>query len=76
MQLRFRDKNLVVPASVRPGDAFAVKVVAVAGYANDYAAYVGPSDWPDEQVAEEGSKLTKTQADGLFHCMCMRTYRE
>lgn len=75
MQLRFRDKHKAIPIEVRANDAFAVKVVAVAGYAQDWVAYCGPSDWPDALVAEQGTKLTKEQAGELFHCMCTRVYR-
>lgn len=76
MALTFRNKRTTIPTDVRPGDAFAVKVVAVAGYANDWSAYVGPTDWADTRVAEQGDKLTHEQVGKLFHCMCVRMYRE
>ena len=65
------------PTDVLWGDAFAIKVVAVAGYANDWAAYIGPSDWTDERVAEQGDKLSPEQAGPLFYVLreSGRTYR-
>ena len=76
MKLTFKDKHTISPSDVCPNDAFAVKVVAVAGYANDWSAYVGLSNWPDTRIAEQGDKLTREQVGKLFHCMCVRTYRE
>lgn len=64
---RFRNKVTVSPSDVQDGDAFAVKVVAVAGHDNDWAAYEGPSHWTDNEVAESGDKLLKEQAAPLFH---------
>lgn len=72
-------KNLVTtePDNVNEGDAFALKVVAVAGHADDWAAYRGPSDWTDEEVASSGDKLAKEAAEALFYVMrnSGRTYR-
>lgn len=64
-------KNLVTtsPSDVEQGDAFAVKIVAVAGYDNDWAAYRGPSDWSDEVVAQSGDKLLEKEATPLFYVM-------
>lgn len=64
------------PSCVLDGDAFAIKVVAVAGYDGDWTAYVGPTDWTDEQVAEQGDKLTEAQAGALFYVMQLRRYRQ
>lgn len=68
---KYTFKNLVItsPADVVPGDAFAIKVVAVAGFANDWSAYRGPSHWSDDKVAREGDKLYRDQAEPLFHAM-------
>ncbi len=64
---RYRDKRRVVPDDVQDGDAFAIKVVAVVGFANDWTAYQGPSDWTDDQVAEGGNKVLAEAAKILFY---------
>ena len=73
-------KNLVTtsPSDVETRDAFAVKIVAVAGYDDDWAAYRGPSDWSDQRVAEQGDKLSRKAAEALFYVMARsgRRYRE
>lgn len=73
-------KNLVTtsPSDVKHGDAFAVKVVATAGYANDWAAYRGPSDWSDQSVAASGDKISEEAAEAVFYVMVAsgRRYRE
>jgi hypothetical protein len=55
----------------------AVKIVAVAGHANDWAAYRGYSDWPDELVASNGDKIEQEQAEAVFWAMANsgRSYR-
>ena len=58
-------------AAVRPTDivdwtAAALKIVAWAGQGGDWAAYSGPSDWPDQKVAEEGDKIDQKAAELLF----------
>lgn len=63
------------PCDVEPMDAFAMKVVAVAGHADDWTAYYGPSNCTDERVASEGTKLFHTQAEPLFYVMIVRKYR-
>jgi len=72
-------KNLVTtsPSDVESRDAFAVKVVAVAGFTDDWAAYRGPSDWSDQLVAEQGDKLARRAAEALFYVMAAsnRHYR-
>lgn len=77
---KYNFKNLVTtnPSDVEQGDAFAVKVVAVAGFADGWAAYRGPSDWPDQLVAEQGDKLPRRAAEALFYVMAAsgRHYRE
>jgi hypothetical protein len=56
----------VVPIDLKPGDNLGYKVIAVIGWANDWAAYIGLTDWTDEQVANSGDKLSKKVAEGLF----------
>jgi hypothetical protein len=41
--------------------------VAVIGYAHDWAAYQGLTDWSDDRVAMEGDKLSQAAAEALFH---------
>ena len=74
---RYRDKRVVAPDDVVEGDAFALKVVAVTGAANDWTAYQGPSDWTDDQVAEHGEKLLSEAAKILFYPLACsgRLYR-
>jgi hypothetical protein len=66
------------PSDVQPRDAFPIKVVAVAGYGNDWAAYYGPTNWSDQEVAESGDKLAASQAEPLFYALrnSGRHYRE
>lgn len=77
---KYNFKNLITasPSDVEGGDAFAVKVVAVAGFGDDWSAYRGPSDWPDQLVAEQGDKLLRRAAEALFYVMAAsnRHYRE
>jgi hypothetical protein len=72
-----QDKLTTRPCDVQNGDAFAIKVVAVAGYDHDWAAYQGPALWPNEDVARNGDKLLREQADLLFPVMrtTQRYYR-
>ena len=67
----------VLPSEIKPSDAFPIKVVAVAGSGDDWAAYYGPSNWTDEEVAESGDKLLSSQAEPLFYAMrnSGRSYR-
>ncbi len=68
-RLTFRNKVNVSPSDVRDDDAFALKVVAVAGLANDWTAYQGPSSWTDAEVAEGGDKITESAARALFYVL-------
>ena len=54
------------PRDVKARDAFPIKVVAVVGFGNDWAAYYGPTRWSDERVAFYGEKLSAEQAEPLF----------
>ena len=73
----FRNMSYTRPADVADGDGFALKIVAVAGHNNDWAAYYGPTDWTDEAVGEQGIKLHEEQAVPLFYVLrnSRRTYR-
>lgn len=70
-----RDKWTTSPSDIQDGDRCAIKVVGVAGYDNDWAAYWGPTEWSDEQVAESGVKLTKEEAEVLGYLFQLRCYR-
>lgn len=72
---RFRSWYNTSPSDVQPGDAFIVKLVAVAGHVDDYAVYSGPTDWPDEKVVEHGNKITKSQTGFFNYLMQLRAYR-
>ena len=63
------------PINIEDGDWSAIKVVAVAGFNNDWAAYWGPSDWPDERVKAEGIKLSENEAGVFAWLMQLRDYR-
>lgn len=75
--LRFRNKASVSPGDVQADDAFAIKVVAVTGHANDWAAYLGPAYWPDTDVADSGDKILESTAKRLFWVLAAsgRAYR-
>lgn len=77
MVLKWKNKVTTRPADVIPGDAFGLKVVAVVGENNDWAAYLGPTDWPDDMVAEQGDKIPKEAAEQLFTVVARtgRSYR-
>ena len=72
----FKNKYTTRPVDVRPGDAFAIKVVAVAhpGGAT-WAAYLGPSDWDDQQVADGGDSIKQIEAERLFPVMSDSHFR-
>ena len=57
----------VRPMDLKPDDWLGYKIIAVIGYANDWCAYVGLSNWTDERVAAEGDKLSKKVAESLFY---------
>lgn len=59
----------VSPSDVHDDDAFALKVVAVAGLANDWTVYQGLSSWTDTEVAEGGDKITESVARALFYVL-------
>jgi len=69
MEYRFRNHYTVSPDDVQADDCFALKVVAVAGYGHDWAAYSGPTDWTDQEVVACGDKLSREQGEPLFYIM-------
>jgi hypothetical protein len=75
----FKNAFYTRPSEVEAGDCFPMKVVAVMGVANDWAAYWGPTDWSDERVVREGDKLPPHRVERLFFDLPQRagrTYRE
>lgn len=68
-KINWKHPKTAIPAEIRDNDHIAIKVVAVAGFANDWSAYEGPMDWPDLKVAQQGSKLSAIQAKPLFFAM-------
>lgn len=65
-KLTFNDIQTKSLSTLERGDWLAVKLVIAIGYAYDYAAYIGPSDWPDEKVKKDGRKLTRAEAPKLY----------
>ncbi len=57
------------PQRLVAGTRVPVKIVAVVGYGNDWAAYIGPSEWTDQRVSEEGDKISEDAAKNLFPAM-------
>jgi len=78
MLRNFKNKWTTEPSDIEANDAFAIKVVAVAGSGNDWAAYEGPTDWTDQEVADSGDKLSREAAERLFYVLAWsgRHYRE
>lgn len=52
-----------------------VRVVAVEGAVNDWAAYESPISWPAEKTMEEGDKLNEEEAARLFPFLKIERYR-
>ncbi len=77
-EYRFRSKVRVSPSDVQDGDAFAIKIVAIAGTGGDWAAYVGMSHLTDDEVARSGDKIDAKAAKELFYVLAMsgRGYRQ
>jgi len=59
----------VSPSDVQDGDAFAVKIVAVAGPNNTWFAARGVEWWDNQMVADSGDVLSEEQANPLFYVM-------
>ena len=68
-------KTNTIPSDVKAGDWCALKIVAVAGYYDDWSCYIGPSDWPDEDVVSNGDKVLEDQASVFAYLMQLRSYR-
>ena len=58
--------------SFEKGEEFAVTIVAVVGYGNDWAAYGGDTNMSDAEVASYGWKLNKDAAEALFRGLARR----
>ena len=56
----------VKAADLKPGIQVGMKVIAIVGYADDWAAYQAPLNWTDIHLAEEGNKLDEITAKRLF----------
>jgi hypothetical protein len=71
----FKDAYNDAPQDIGDGDKVYWTIVAVAGYANDWAAYQGFAD--PYGVARSGEKLDQELAERLFPIMRRtgRTYR-
>jgi len=76
MAYNFRNLVEVRPDDVQDGDAFAVKVVAVAGPNNTWFATRGPAFWASQQVADSGDVMLEEDAKMMFYVMrnSPRTY--
>jgi hypothetical protein len=55
-----------------PNDTVTVKIVAVIGHGEQWAAYLGLSDWTDDKVARDGDKLLAIAAEALFPTIAAR----
>ena len=55
------------PNELKPDDRLGYKIIAVIGFANDWAAYKGLTYWTDDEVANGGDKLSKQEAELLFY---------
>jgi hypothetical protein len=71
----FKDAYNDTPRDIFDGDKVYWTIVAVAGHANDWAAYMGFAD--PYSVARSGEKLDQELAEKLFPIMARtgRTYR-
>ncbi|KRT69373.1 MAG: hypothetical protein XU15_C0011G0055 [candidate division NC10 bacterium CSP1-5] len=67
---KFVNKASTRPSELRPGMAMAVKVVAVLHTDfPSWCAYQGPTDWSDQQVADQGDEILQEAAERLFPTM-------
>jgi len=73
----YKNAYTTSPKDVEPGDKFAWKIVAVVSPHNavDWAAYRGPTNWSDDDVAMSGSKLRESAARYLFPILSNIPYR-
>jgi len=65
----------VIPATLKPGDVLGFKVIALIGYAGDWAAYEGLTSWTDDEVAALGDKISQKAAEALFSAPQLLRYR-
>jgi len=71
----FKNHRHTLPEDVKPNDAFAVTLVAVAGHDRDWACYAGQAGWLPAQIAAHGDKVAEKQAGLFAHVMQRRYYR-
>ena len=71
-----------IKENAEDGGMIAFKVVVVNGFDSDYAAYYGPTEWSDEEIAAGGYKLPRNLSELLAleipflqHQRFSRTYR-
>jgi hypothetical protein len=71
--LTYADYYRMHPDEFNLGDTVAVKIVAVIGSGDeDFAAYLGLSDWSDIEVARGGDKISRAAALALFPTIAAR----
>ncbi len=63
------------PDNVEDGETFAMKVVVKAGSVKDWACYIGPTDWSDDEVLSRGDKIGKPDIYPFTYLMQRRLYR-
>jgi len=73
--MSYHNKHAVHPNELEPGDRMAIKIVAVIGHANDWAAYEANSQWSDDVTATNGDKIDAEAARRLFPVCRHLTYR-
>ncbi len=71
----YKNKYMIRPDELQPGDRMAIKIVAVIGWDNDWAAYYSLTNWSDDEVAENGDKLSEREARPLFPVCKSLRYR-
>ncbi len=71
----FRNHHHTAPPTVQPDDAFAIQLVAVAGYDRDWACFMGPAEWSKERVVTGGDKVPEEHAAAFKYLMQRRHYR-
>jgi len=75
------EPHRILTARVVPGRIIgapstpALRVVAVEGAVNDWAAYAGPVEWDERRVADEGNKLYHAHACEVFQLLKPGRYR-
>jgi len=57
----------VIPASLKFNDRLGFKIIAVIGGTGDWAAYRGPTNLSDDEIAKSGEKISKEAAEELFY---------